>query len=258
LANVEQKNGEGAMEYQERLKKTADLMIQASRAFALTGAGISTESGIPDYRSPGKGLWEKVNPLKTASASALRHNPKKFYQDTISHWRTFADAQPNRGHRALKEMEDGGLLLGIVTQNIDGLHYAAGSKSVLEVHGHMRTGHCLECGDRVDFSKVTEQLDNGINPPRCHCSGILRPDVVLFEDPMSHDFFRATKVLSGCDLLLVAGTSLQVYPVASLPQLARQLIIVNNTPTSYDESAAVIFRESIGGVLSDLQSMLCQ
>lgn len=251
-------SGEGYMDYQKRLKKSADLLVQAGRAFSLTGAGISTESGIPDYRSPGKGLWEKVNPLKTASASALRNNPAEFYTNTIAHWRTFAEAQPNTGHYALQQMEDAGLLLGIITQNIDGLHYAAGSRSVLEVHGHLRTGQCIRCNSQVDFKEITSQVDAGINPPLCeHCAGVLRPDVVLFEDPMSADFFKATKVLSGCDLLLVVGTSLKVYPVATLPQMARQLIIINNTPTAYDEQAEVVFRESIGQVLNDLKVLLC-
>ncbi len=245
------------MDYQQRLERAADLLLQARRAFALTGAGISTESGIPDYRSPGTGLWEKVNPLKTASASALRKNPAEFYNTTIKHWREFALAKPNAGHHALKALEDKKVILGIVTQNIDGLHHAAGSKSVLEVHGHLRTARCIECGAKVPFGEVTRQLDDGINPPKCaKCPGVLRPDVVLFEDPMSDDFFKATKVLAGCDLLLVVGTSLKVYPVATLPQLVRQLIIINRTATAYDEQAAVIFREGSGQVLADLNNLL--
>jgi len=245
------------MNYRDRLKRAAEIILQSKRVFALTGAGISTESGIPDYRSPGTGLWNKTNPFKTASVSALRKDPAEFYKTTITQWREFSNAQPNVGHNTLKVLEDKGRILGIVTQNIDGLHHKAGSNSVLEVHGHLRTARCVKCEGRVPFDKVIEQLDKGINPPRCSlCDGYLRPDVVLFEDAMSDDFIKATKVLSGCDLLLVVGTSLQVYPVATLPQLARRLIIINKMPTSYDNKAAVIFHESIGKVLSDLEKTL--
>ncbi|MBO8167554.1 MAG: NAD-dependent deacylase [Thermoanaerobacteraceae bacterium] len=244
------------MDYQQRLTRAKKLLEQSKRVFALTGAGISTESGIPDYRSPGTGLWEKVNPLKTASASALRNDPAEFYRTTIAQWREFSKAEPNAGHYALKELEENGYILGIITQNIDGLHLKAGSQSVLEVHGHLRTARCMQCENRVLFEEITRQLDAGTNPPRCaKCSGVLRPDVVLFEDPMSEDFLKASKVLSGCDLLLVIGTSLQVYPVATLPQLAKRLIIINKMPTPYDNQAELIFRESIGQVLTDLKNL---
>ncbi|GAW91872.1 SIR2 family NAD-dependent protein deacylase [Calderihabitans maritimus] len=245
------------MDYKEKIDRIVDLLRSSKRAFALTGAGISTESGIPDFRSPGTGLWEKMDPIKTSSASALRLNPAQFYANTMARWSKFRNAEPNYGHYALAELEKMGYLMGVITQNIDGLHRKAGSERVWEVHGHLRTCHCMECKKRFDFELIPAQLDKGVNPPLCpECKGIIRPDVVLFEDPMAEDFYQASRVLSGCDLLLIVGTSLTVYPVAGLPQLARRLVIINLMPTPYDNQAEVVIREKISKVFKDIMERL--
>lgn len=245
------------MEYYDKIKTTARLLRESTKTLALTGAGISTESGIPDYRSPGTGMWEKYDPIKAASLSALRSNPAEFYNLNLERWTAYSKARPNAAHRALARLEQMGLLLGVITQNIDSLHIKAGSTRVWEVHGHLRTAQCMDCREKYTFESLVQKFRAGENPPRClKCSGVLRPDVVLFEDRMSEAFFQASQVISGCQLLLVAGSSLTVYPVAGLPGVAKRLVIINRTPTPWDESADVVINESAGRVFSDIMEKL--
>lgn len=243
--------------YGEKISDLAELIKGSSPCFVLTGAGISTESGIPDYRSAGTGLWTKVDPARTASLSAFKRDPAAFYDMNLKRWRSFVGAEPNEAHRALAVLEREGLIVGVITQNIDSLHVKAGSRRVWEVHGHLRTFRCAACGEKYPFAHVTEMYDGGKNPSRCTgCGGVLRPDVVLFEDPMSEDYFKAVKALTGCQLLLVAGSSLQVYPVAGLPEYARRLVIINHDPTPWDERSEIVINESTGKVFRDLLAAL--
>ena len=246
------------MDFEEKISNLAGLVRQASgRAFALTGAGVSTESGIPDYRSPGTGLWTKHDPAKTASLSALRRDPALFYSTNLKRWTSYSAVKPNRAHYALARLEKLRHLVGVITQNIDGLHIKAGSKRVWEVHGHLRTCRCLQCRRQYPFEELTCQVESGLNPPLCpDCRGVLRPDVVLFEDSMSSDYHRAEKALSGCQLLLVAGSSLQVYPVAGLPVLARHVAVINQEATPWDERASLVIRGSAGEILDALARVL--
>lgn len=241
----------------EDIKKSAEIIKKASYPLVLTGAGISTESGIPDYRSKGSGLWKKYDPIEKASLSALMRNPKEFYDFNLPQWSRYINAEPNIAHRVLALMEEKGLIKGVITQNIDGLHIKAGSKRVWEVHGHLRTCHCIKCGKSYPFTELTEQYEKGINPPLCKkCRGMLRPDVVLFEDPMSRDYYRALEALRGCDLLMVVGSSLQVYPVADMPRYAEKLIIVNREPTPWDKRATLVLRTSTGEYFARLAQEL--
>lgn len=241
------------MQYRNKIKEIVQLIKCSQKTVALTGAGISTESGIPDYRSPKTGLWEKHNPAKTASLSALRKEPALFYSTNLDRWTVYNTAKPNTAHYALTRMEKMGLLLGTITQNIDGLHVKAGAARVWEVHGHLRTCHCMECREEYPFDNLVGQFKEGDNPPRClKCSGILRPDVVLFEDRMNEDFFKATQIISGCQLMMVIGSSLTVYPVAEFPSVAKQFVIINKTPTQWDESATVVINDSAGKVMRDI------
>ncbi|MDD4170252.1 MAG: NAD-dependent deacylase [Desulfotomaculaceae bacterium] len=245
------------MEYKEKIDILVELLQKSSRTFALTGAGISTESGIPDYRSAGTGLWHKFDPMKVASASSLRRDPTGFYNNNLKRWIFFSDAKPNAAHYALANLEKKDHLVGVITQNIDGLHRKAGSQKVWEVHGHLRTCHCFDCKKSFSFDELVRQFDAGTNPPRCdQCGGVLRPDIVLFEDSMGDDYFQATQVLSGCQLLIVVGSSLQVYPVASLPEYARQLVIINNDETPWDNKAKLVINEKSGKVFTDVLSVL--
>lgn len=240
------------MTHQEKISRLAGLIRESSPCFVLSGAGISTESGIPDFRSPGTGLWTRIDPVKTASLTAFLRDPAGFYDNNLARWRELADKEPNDAHRAVAVLEREGLITGVITQNVDSLHTRAGSRRVWEVHGHLRSSHCMDCGESYPMEDLADRCEKGENPPRCRCGGVLRPDVVLFEDPMSIDYYRAEKAMTGCQLLIVAGSSLQVYPVAGLPQLSRRLAIINRDPTPWDEQAEVVINESTGRVFRDL------
>ncbi|MCL5935595.1 MAG: NAD-dependent deacylase [Firmicutes bacterium] len=243
--------------YNEKISDLARLIKNNSPNFVLSGAGISTESGIPDYRSPGTGLWTKIDPAKSASLSAFLRDPADFYSVNLKRWTNYSGVDPNDAHRAIAVLEREGCIVGVITQNVDSLHIRAGSRRVWEVHGHLRTCRCISCKEGYPMEDLVSMYDGGENPPRCRgCGSILRPDVVLFEDPMSEDFFRAEKALTGCQLLIVVGSSLQVYPVAGLPQLARRLVIVNRDPTPWDDRAEIVINESIGKVFRDLLSAM--
>ena len=237
------------------IQALARLLRESDRNLALTGAGISTASGIPDFRSRGTGRWEKVDPAKVCSVQAFERDPAAFWTNNLGWWLECLRAEPNPAHQALARLQQERLLLGVITQNIDGLHVRAGSQT-WEVHGHLRTCRCLGCGGQHDFSFLVHQFEGGQNPPRCACGGLLRPDVVLFGDMLGADFEIATKVLSGCQLLLVVGSSLQVYPVAALPRFARRLVIINRDPTPWDDKAELVLRDDIVSVFENLMREL--
>lgn len=234
-----------------------DLLKSSRNAMVLTGAGISTESGIPDYRSKGTGLWEKVDPAKMASITFMLSHPEEFFSFNIPYWAKYAEAQPNAAHRIIAAMEAEGYIKGVITQNIDNLHYKAGSKNLFEVHGNLRTAHCINCANKYDFNDIVAQFYEGINPPRCEiCGSLVRPDVVLFGDPMNKDFYKALKEIKQCDFLLVVGSSLEVYPVAELPLYCRKFAIINRDPTPLDERAQIVIHDSIGKVFCDIAEKL--
>ena len=194
-------------------------LLASRKTVALTGAGVSTESGIPDFRSPG-GLWTRFDPMEYATLGAFRRNPEKVWK-LFEELQSLLDAKPNPGHFALAELEAAGGLAGIITQNIDGLHQAAGSRTVVEYHGSPRTLHCLECGAAYQAS----DLDRLGMPPRCNlqrngkvCGAILKPDVVLYDEAIPLEAVRgAETLLEGAELMLVIGTSCETYPAAALP-----------------------------------------
>ncbi len=247
-----------ALSYEELITKLAELIRTNQRFYVLTGAGISTDSGIPDFRSPGTGLWEKVDPIAVSSVEVLKNDPRLFYEAGFSRFSKITMAEPNEGHRVLARLEALGYLKGLVTQNIDGLHVKAGSKQVWEVHGHLRTGYCQGCKKKYPFEELVQQVELKRIPPICHnCYSVLRPEVVLFGDPMPTFFFELQhKLQSECDFMLVVGSSLIVYPVADLPRLARKMAIINQQPTSYDHQAEVVVRENSSKALSDLLHVL--
>lgn len=233
----------------------ARLIRKSDRTLALTGAGISTASGIPDFRSPGTGLWEKIDPIAVSSLQAFERDPAAFWDNNLERWRTCIQAEPNPAHYALARLEREGLLAGVITQNIDGLHVRTGSQT-WEVHGHLRTCRCRECGQRQEIDFLIDQHREGRNPPRCPCGDLLRPDVVLFGDMLGEDFNLAAQMLVDCQLLIVVGSSLQVYPVAALPRFAQQSVIINREPTPWDDRAALVLRDDIVPVFEALMSEL--
>ncbi len=242
----------------EELVKAARLLAQASFAVALTGAGISTPSGIPDFRTPGKGMWEFVDPVEVASIWAYRENPKRFYEWIRPLLKTMREARPNPAHIALARLEQADILKWIITQNIDSLHQEAGSARVLEVHGHTRTATCLSCGYQMTTERMWEAVEQGELPPPCpRCGGLVKPDVVLFGELLPEEAItRAQEAALIADVMLVVGSSLEVMPAADLPFLTRRsgghIIIVNLGGTSADHLADVVIRGDVAEVLPRL------
>lgn len=239
------------------IQKAADLLRSSKHAVALTGAGHSTPSGIPDFRSPESGLWEQYDPMQVASIQAFRANPGAFYEWMRPLALQMAAAKPNPAHIALARLESLGILKAVITQNIDGLHTAAGSRRVLELHGHMRTASCLQCGRTVQAqSLIREYLQTGL-VPACSCGGVLKPDVVLFGEmlPLAV-LMEAEAEARACDLMLVAGSSLEVAPAANLPFAAlgsgAKLLLVNLQPTPADPYADVVIHDDVAVALPQI------
>ena len=233
-----------------------DLIRKANRIVALSGAGISTEAGIPDFRGPG-GMWEDSGLLQQMSASGFRRSPEGFYRASVNLFSTIARAEPTPAHRLLVRLEELGKLRAVVTQNIDGLHHAAGSTTVYELHGTFRTGHCTKCSARFDMSDFYSGIESGrVRCPACtKCGAPIKPDVVLFEDMLPEDAWEgAVDAAQHCDLMLVCGSSLVVYPAAELPMVAisngASLVIVNLEATAYDAMATVNVRARLGDFAS--------
>ena len=229
----------------------AELIGANQPCVALTGAGVSTESGIPDFRSAG-GVWSRYDPYEFASIDAFRRNPAKVWEFYELRLGVLADAEPNDAHRALARLEAAGLLDAVITQNVDGLHAAAGSRDVTEVHGSIGRAACLACGAEVADVRTLLPL------PLCpRCGAVLKPGVVMFGELLPEAALaRAVELARSAALLLVIGSSLEVWPVAGLPEetLAHggTLAIVNREPTRYDARAALVVRGSAGDVLRPL------
>jgi NAD-dependent deacetylase len=238
--------------------RAAQLVRTAQRAVAFTGAGISTASGIPDFRSPHSGLWQDVDPLAVASIFSFRQNPEAFYQWIYPLARLTLNAQPNPAHFALVEMEQRGYLKTIITQNIDMLHGRAGSKTVYELHGHMREVTCIHCFEVYPAQVVIERFLDDHQVPHCaRCGSVLKPNVILFGEQLpATELIGARNAASKTDLMLVIGSSLEVAPASQLPLLARRngahLIIVNLDPTYADEHADIIIRADAAQVLPQI------
>jgi NAD-dependent deacetylase len=198
--------------------RLAELIRELQPCVVLTGAGVSTESGIPDFRSR-TGLWAQYDPLEYATIQAFRRDPVKVWDFYAKRLAVLTEARPNPGHDALAELERRGLVRAVVTQNIDRLHELAGSRQLVEVHGSVRTSSCPSCGERVPLEEVVRLLESAPAPPCPRCSTILKPDVVMFGEAMPEaETERAFQLAREAALLLVVGSSLEVYPVAALPQ----------------------------------------
>lgn len=233
----------------ERLKK---LVEESNNIVFFGGAGVSTESGIPDFRSK-DGLYNqkyKYSPETILSHSFFLNNTKEFY-DFYREKMNSLKYEPNITHRKLAELEEKGKLKAVITQNIDGLHQKAGSKKVLELHGSVLRNYCMKCNKFYDAKYVFE----GKDIPKCNCGGIIKPDVVLYQEPLDYDVFEeAVEKISNADLLIVAGTSLTVNPACSLIQYfnGKNLVLINRDATPYDNRADLLIRESLGKVFSNI------
>ncbi|GAB1472259.1 NAD-dependent protein deacylase Cob2 [Chloroflexota bacterium] len=242
-------------ETQTSIKFAADLIRQSKHAVVLTGAGISTPSGIPDFRSSGTGLWSHDEPLEVASLSTFRTKPSLFFEWFRPLARQMFDARPNAAHIALAQLEERGFVKAIITQNVDVLHQRAGSKNVIEMHGTMQTLTCTQCYHHVQAeSYISDYVETGKLPCCPKCGALLKPDVILFGEQMPQAALSsAQRAARACDLMLVVGSSLEVLPVAGLPMQAldrgAHLIILNNDPTYLNVRADAIFYEDVAEVL---------
>ena len=221
----------------------AELVRCAGSVVALTGAGISVPSGIPDFRTPATGIWENVDPMQVAHIDAWRADPERFWSFYGRRFQMLGGKQPNGAHRALVELERRGLLDAVVTQNIDMLHRRAGTRDLIEVHGSIASCSCLSCGDSYGLPEVLARLRDA-TVPTCACARPLKPDVVLFGELLPEAALERAAQLAGvADLLLCIGSSLEVYPVAQLPAITLrhggEIAIVTQGATPYDARAAV-------------------
>ncbi|WCB95883.1 NAD-dependent protein deacetylase [Baekduia alba] len=243
----------------ERVERLASLMREAQSVVALTGAGISVPSGIPDFRSPGTGLWENVNPIEVAHIDAWRADPERFWHFYGNRFQTLEGKEPNGAHRALVALEARGKLDAIITQNIDRLHRRAGSRRLIEVHGSIDTSSCLACGATYPIGEVRRRLeDSDISVPTCDCGEPLKPDVVLFGEWLPQGALEEAYALAaGADVLLCIGSSLEVHPIAQLPSVTRQtggaVAVITQGATPWDARAAV---KLDGDVVAELEALV--
>jgi NAD-dependent deacetylase len=227
----------------------AKLLLDVKPCIALTGAGISAESGIPTFRSQG-GLWEKYDPAVYASIEVFKRDPSKYWSIRGDFIRNYDQYHPNKAHRALVELEELGIVQCVITQNIDGLHHKAGSKHVIELHGNLRVTYCLQCGREYRAPHVPLG-----DPPYCSCGGILKPNTVLFGEPLPQDALsKAQRESMRCKVMLLIGTSAVVQPAAMLPHLAKQngapIVEVNIEHTFVD--ADYVIEEKAGFALPQI------
>jgi NAD-dependent deacetylase len=238
-------------------ERLAELIRSSNCTVALTGAGISVPSGIPDFRSPGTGLWENVDPMEVAHIDVFLNDPGRFWSYYRPRFGTLTEKEPNPAHRVLAELEERGALEAVITQNIDMLHRRAGSRRVVEVHGTIETGSCWHCATSYALADIEPLFDaDGI--ARCACGGPVKPDVVLFGEMLPEQaMLDAHALCERADLLLCVGTSLEVYPVAGLPSVTRgaggAVAIVTKGPTPYDAEAEVRLD---GDVVEELEALL--
>jgi len=240
------------------VERLAELVRESRFTVALTGAGISVPSGIPDFRTPGTGLWENVDPMEVAHIDVFERDPARFWTYYRPRFHDLGDKRPNAAHEALAELERRGLLAGVITQNIDRLHRAAGSREVVEVHGSIETSSCRGCAASYGIEEV-EALFDGDGVAVCEtCGGPVKPDVVLFGELLPEAAMaRAQELAERAELMICVGSSLAVYPVASLPGLTLErgggLAIVTKGPTPYDDEAELKLE---GEVDEELKALL--
>ena len=240
--------------------QAVELIAKSNRIVGFTGAGISTESGVPDFRSP-NGIWANNRIIEYQEFISSRAGRIESWRQKVAMWPEMRDAHPNAGHLAFAELERHGKLRAMITQNIDGLHQRAGSTNVIELHGTTVEAVCLTCGDRISMDEAVRRVEAGDPAPECdHCGGLLKPATVSFGQAMpEREMDLAVKACQDCDVFLAVGSSLVVYPAAALPELAKRngaaLIIINRTPTPMDGIADLVINDEIGKALPQLVGM---
>ena len=239
---------------QQKIDSAADLLVRRRPAVFMTGAGVSVESGIADFRSAG-GLWDKFDPMEYASIQAFKANPRKVWNMLRELEHTLTEAAPNAGHRALAELEELGVVNGVITQNIDNLHQEAGSSRVIEFHGNGRRLVCLACRHRIDASMVRRDGNGSSEPPTCpECGEILKPDVIFFGEKIPDVALTDSfELAASCEVMVIGGTSATVMPANQLPLMARQngatLIEINLESTELTSEVDLTLRGHWGQVM---------
>ncbi len=232
-----------------KVNQVVKLIKKSKYAIVLTGAGVSTGSGIPDFRTPGKGIWEKVDPFKVTSITAFDENPQRFYYFYRPRIEMLSRVSPNPAHKAISQLEEMGYIHCLITQNIDNLHQRAGSKKVIEVHGTLRKAICRRCGKIISSELLIQKIDESKEKvPYCECGGVFKPNVVLFGE-MLPNLDNAIYESKRADLILTVGSSLQVSPANMLPQYCLnrggKLVIVNFMSTHLDYLAEAVINEDV-------------
>jgi NAD-dependent deacetylase len=246
------------MDFEKQIETAIQLLKRSRKVIALTGAGISTPSGIPDFRSPGSGMWQDVDPMEVASIYSFKRHPEAFYDWIHPLVMLTVEAEANSAHIALAQLEKYGLLRGIITQNIDMLHSKAGSKNVFELHGHMREMTCLSCYSVFPSGTFMEAFISRSELPYClRCGGILKPNLILYGEQLPMDVvIQAGQLIDDCDVMLVIGSSLTISPACDLPIQARHagasIIVVNFEPTPVDYLAEAVIHANVVDVIPRL------
>ena len=243
-----------------KIQKITEIIRNSKNMIVLTGAGVSTGSGIPDFRTPGKGLWEKVNPYEVTSIDAFYANPKRFYHFYRPRIEKLNEVASNPSHNAIAKLEEKGYMKWLITQNIDNLHRKAGSKKMIKIHGTLDEAICSKCHSIIPSSELLKMLDSvcgGI--PYCECGGIYKPNVTLFGEMLTN-LDEAITISSKADLMLIVGSSLQVSPANLLPQYCvkngGKLIIANQMPTHLDNFAEINIRDDVCVVLPEIVKLI--
>lgn len=245
----------------DKAKLFLDLVLSSPNVVAFTGAGISTESGIPDYRSPGTGLWEKMD-QSVVSLDGFTKEPSRYYNYSLELYPARKAAKPNPAHYLLVELEDRGILKGIITQNVDGLHQDAGSGEVHELHGSLRQAVCVDCSVLQSMDEAMERVIAGQNPPLCiECGGVLKPNAVFFGEALPiTPWERSVELSRNAALFIAIGSSLLVSPANALPDIAirneSKIIVLNATPTPFDGEAELVVKDKIGEFSSAVMELL--
>jgi NAD-dependent deacetylase len=242
-----------------KLELIARTIINSKKVTVFTGAGISTESGIPDFRSKKTGLWNRFDP-NLLSREFMYKNPEKFYElgtRLLSMLKSSEKIKPNKAHYILAKMENEGIISSLITQNIDNLHQLAGSRNIYEIHGNMKKAYCVFCKTEYSFLVLYRKVIHGQIPPLCpRCGSVLRTSVILFGDELNEEFYNARKEAISSELMLVIGSSLEVGPANTLPMLAKKFIIINKDKTYFDNKAFIVQHESAGNSLSEIYRII--
>ena len=243
------------------LAELAEWIVNADSVAVLTGAGISTPSGIPDFRTPGTGMWANVDPMAVAHVDVLQNEPETFWAFYAERFASLEGIRPNRAHQILVELESRGHVEGVITQNVDRLHAAAGTQELIELHGSIETSYCVDCRAPSSLSDVRQLVAMSVDGvPRCFCGSMIRPGVVLFGEMLPEEpMLKASGLAVGADLIICIGSSLEVQPAAGLPKLTKatrgRIAILTQGETPLDGDAD--FRSS-GDVVRELEELLAE